>query len=297
MVSLSLNPGQVERVLLALVSAGVAHLAVIALRRAGLRFATSHLTSARGKLRTLASLVVSTSVFVMYFVAIGVVLREFGISVTAYLASASIIGLAVGFGSQGLVQDVVTGLTVVFSNLFDVGDMVEIGGQTGIVQELGMRFTVLTNFMGARVYIPNRTIANVVTYPRGYVRALLDVNLPATTEAATLAEEIVRLAIQSAHEQFPGILVTSPSVEGRFRTSSGKEYLRVKFRIWPGQGGPLEARVRPELVQALRALDPAYADWMVGISYEVEQKTGGPPNQSAQHPGKTTPTVGAARSK
>ncbi|HSH71339.1 MAG TPA: mechanosensitive ion channel domain-containing protein [Deferrisomatales bacterium] len=156
------------------------------------------------------------------FVAIGVVLREFGISVTAYLASASIIGLAVGFGPQGLVQDVVTGLTVVFSNLFDVGDMVEIGGQTGIVQELGMRFAVLTNFMGARGYIPNRTIANVVTYPRGYVRELLDVNLPAAAEAAARAEHIVRLAIQSAHEQFPGILVTSPSVEGRFRTSSGR---------------------------------------------------------------------------
>ena len=273
MFSLSLNPGQLERALIALLSVGAAHLAVIALRRVGLRFATSHLTVAHGKLRTLASLVVSTAVFAMYFVAIGVVLREFGVSLTAYLASASIIGLAVGFGSQGLVQDVVTGLTVVFSNIFDVGDMVEIGGQTGTVQELGMRFTVLTNFMGARVYIPNRTIANVVTYPRGYVRALLDVNLPAETGTATRAEEIVRLAIQSAHEQFPGILVTAPSVEGKFRTSSGKQYLRVKFRIWPGQGGPLEARVRPELVESLRALDPAYAEWMVGISYEVEQKT------------------------
>jgi small conductance mechanosensitive channel len=98
----------------------------------------------------------------MYFVAVGLVLKEFGISLTAYFASATIIGLAVGFGSQGLVQDVVNGLTVVFSDLFDVGDMVEIAGQTGFVQKIGIRFTVLNNFMGAEVFIPNRTIANVV---------------------------------------------------------------------------------------------------------------------------------------
>ncbi|HSH71338.1 MAG TPA: alpha-glucan family phosphorylase, partial [Deferrisomatales bacterium] len=71
----------------------------------------------------------------------------------------------------------------------------------------------------------------------------------------------------------------------------------MKFRIWPGQGGPLEARVRPELVQSLRALDTDYAGWMVGISYEVEQKTGGPTTQPHQHLGKPTPRDGAARSK
>ncbi len=260
------------RIVTILAVAIAAHLCVLGLRALGRRVMVSRMAGASSKVRTVTSLLVSVAMFVLYFVTLGLVLKEFGVSLTAYFASASIIGLAVGFGSQGLVQDVVTGLTVIFSNLFNVGDMVEVGGQTGIVQSLGIRFTVLTNFMGAQVFIPNRTISNVIRYPRGYVRALLDVNLPDEEDKARMAEERITLLVQSAHEQFPGILITPPTIQGRKQTSSGKQFLRVKFRVWPGQGGPLEQRVRPELVQGLKSLDPAYADWMVGVSYEVEEK-------------------------
>jgi small conductance mechanosensitive channel len=152
----------VLRILVILAIAGEAHLLVRLVRRLGQRVMASSVSSSISKVRTVTSLSVSIAVFAMYFVAVGLVLKEFGISLTAYFASATIIGLAVGFGSQGLVQDVVNGLTVVFSDLFDVGDMVEIAGQTDFVQKIGIRFTVLNNFMGAEVFIPNRTIANVV---------------------------------------------------------------------------------------------------------------------------------------
>jgi small conductance mechanosensitive channel len=152
----------VLRILVILAIAGRAHLLVRLVRRLGQRVMASSVSSSISKVRTVTSLSVSIAVFAMYFVAVGLVLKEFGISLTAYFASATIIGLAVGFGSQGLVQDVVNGLTVVFSDLFDVGDMVEIAGQTGFVQKIGIRFRVLNNFMGAEVFIPNRTIANVV---------------------------------------------------------------------------------------------------------------------------------------
>jgi small conductance mechanosensitive channel len=152
----------VLRIIVILAIAGGAHVMVRLVRRLGQRVMASSVSSSISKVRTVTSLSVSIAVFAMYFVAVGLVLKEFGISLTAYFASATIIGLAVGFGSQGLVQDVVNGLTVVFSDLFDVGDMVEIAGQTGIVQKIGIRFTVLNNFMGAEVFIPNRTIANVV---------------------------------------------------------------------------------------------------------------------------------------
>jgi small conductance mechanosensitive channel len=208
----------------------------------------------------------------MYFVAVGMVLKEFGISLTAYLASATIIGLAVGFGSQGLVQDVVTGLTVIFSDLFDVGDMVEIAGQTGIVQKIGIRFTVLNNFMGAEVFIPNRTITNVVKYERGYVRAIADINLLGDSVRAEKIEDRVRSLVEATYEQFPGILITPPSIEGRIKTSAGKEFLRVKFRIWPGQGGPLEAGFKREVLESLKVIDSSYSDWMVVLTYEVEKK-------------------------
>jgi small conductance mechanosensitive channel len=154
--------------------------------------------------------------------------------------------------------------------------MVEISGQTGIVQKVGIRFTVLDNYMGAQVFIPNRTINNVVNYPRGYVRALADITLPADTGLSDKVEKQTRLTITSAYEQLRGIFVTPPSIEGRQKTSSGKEFLRIKLRVWPGQGSPVETYLKRELVESLKLIDPAYADWMVAVTYEVEAKKESP---------------------
>ena len=119
--------------------------------------------------------------FIIYFFALGLVLQEFGVNLTAYLASASIVGLAISFGSQGLVQDMVIGLTLIFSDAMDVGDMVEIVGTTtviGRVEVIGLRFTKLINFYNQEVFIPNRTIANVSRFPHGGVDAYADVQIP-----------------------------------------------------------------------------------------------------------------------
>jgi len=167
-----------------------------------------------------------------------VILKEFGVSLVAYLASASVMGLAIGFGSQGLVQDVVTGLTLIFSDLVDLGDIVEISGQTGIVRQIGMRFIVLENYLGAEVSIPNRTVTNVIKYPKGYVRCLADITLSNDPALASRMEERIDLLISSAFEQYTGIFLAPPSKEARIKTSSGKEFLRIKFRIWPGRGEP-----------------------------------------------------------
>jgi small conductance mechanosensitive channel len=197
--------------------------------------------------------------------------RARGVPLTAYLASASIIGLAVGFGSQGIVQDVMTGLTVVLTDLFDVGDMVQIGDQVGIVQRVGMRFTVLQNAMGAEVLIPNRLIANVINYPRGYVRIHADVTLAGEPERAAEMEQVARAVTDSVVEQFANVFLAPSEAVGRFRTPSGKTYLRIKFRIWPGRGGPIETAFKQELIRSLKEIDPDYADWMVAVNYEVEK--------------------------
>ena len=224
------------------------------------------------KARTITTLVSSVTVFLLYFGAVGFALNELGISVTAYVASASIIGLAVAFGSQGMVQDIVMGLTIIFSDLFDVGDMVEVGGQTGIVRRLGMRFTVLVNAFGSRVYIPNRSIGNVINYARGYVRCIADITLSSDEGLAEKMEERIRRIATGFGEQFPGILITPPDYEGRHATASGRRFLRVKFRIWPGRGAAIENEFRKEVLDSLKRLDESYADWMIAVNYEVENR-------------------------
>ena len=124
----------ITRIVIVIIIAIGSHLIVLELRRIGRKILSARLTLSFSTIRTIISLLISSTIFIMYFVAFGFILKEFGLSLKTYLASASIIGLAVGFGAQGFVQDIVTGLTIVFSNLFHIGDMVEIGDQTGIVK-------------------------------------------------------------------------------------------------------------------------------------------------------------------
>lgn len=249
-----------------------AHGIVYVIRRATNRIMVARLHGPLTKARTITSLVSSTLIFVIYFSAFGGALSELGVPIGAYFASASIIGLAVAFGSQGLVQDVMGGVTIILTDLFDVGDMVDISGQVGIVQRLGMRFTVLRNAFGAEVFVPNRTITNVINYPRGYVRCLCDVTLDPNSEKSAKMESAVRDLANAAFDQFPGILLTPPDDEGILQTASGRRFLRLKFRVWPGRGGPIETNFKAEVVQALKVVDPDYADWMVAVNYEIERK-------------------------
>jgi small conductance mechanosensitive channel len=265
--------GQASRLGLILGIAVAVHFVVNRMRHLGDRMARARTRPWLRKLGSVASLTNSALIFAVYFLAVGLLLREFNVSLTAYLASASIIGLAVGFGSQGLVQDVVTGLTLVFSDLFDVGEMVEISGQAGIVQKIGMRFVELQNPFGARVFIPNRTITNVINYPKGYVRYIADIRLSTDADRAERMREIVVKLVPTVEEQFPGILRTSPSLEGEMQTSAGVPFMRIKFRVWPNRGEPIEKTFKQALLAELRKIDPDYADWMMAVYYEVEKQT------------------------
>jgi small-conductance mechanosensitive channel len=106
----------IGRILLIMAIVVGAHLAVIAVRALGTKILSALPRASFTKTRSLAGLATSFIIFGLYFTALGVVLNEFGVSLKAYLASASVLGLAIGFGSQGLVQDVVNGLTLIFAD-------------------------------------------------------------------------------------------------------------------------------------------------------------------------------------
>lgn len=228
--------------------------------------------SQQPKFLTLTKLIVSAITFVIYFFALGLVLQECGVNLTAYLASASVIGLAISFGSQGLVQDIVTGLTVIFSDAMDVGDMVEIVGLavvTGRVEEIGLRFTRLINFYNQQVLIPNRTIANVSRFPQGGVEAYVDVQIPADADQDKAAEAVAHVARGFA-AQFSAIILDDPVIGPVECSREGSWcFVRVRFRIWPGQGALIDTTFRQQMIRAMRPFDASYADWQVPVTYRA----------------------------
>jgi moderate conductance mechanosensitive channel len=262
----------VLRLALILAAAIGAHIAVRFVRLSSTWFLGSRLGSI-GKARTFTRFITSVAGFVIWFVAIGFALTELGVPLQTYLASATIIGLAVSFGSQSLVQDVISGLTLIFTGLIDVGDTVDIGGQTGIVEKIGIRYTELRSVQGAIVFIPNRNVANVITYPMGHIRALVDVRIREGTMQA--AEGLIRQIAQSAFHQFSGVILLPPVVVRRGEEgdepAENAALIRLKIRIWPGQGGVIEGAFRQRLIAAMRTIDPDFQDWMVTVHYRVER--------------------------
>ena len=114
---------------------------------------------------------------VIWVVAIMLMLSELGISIAPILATAGVAGLAVGFGAQSLVKDYFTGFVMLIENQIRVGDMVEVAGKTGTVEELTLRYVRLRDYGGSVHFVPNGIISYVTNQSRDFAYAVVDVGV------------------------------------------------------------------------------------------------------------------------
>jgi len=268
------------RILLVIVLAVAAVFAVKTIRRLSqylltMKVDTSQsskevLTRRYPKLATVIAIFVSAVTFTIYFVAVGMILREFHISLTTYFASATVIGLAVGFGLQGFVQDVVIGLTLIFSDALTIGEMVKLGDEIGKVDRIGLRFTTLINLNDQRIIIPNRNIATISQFRGGCIRAYVDIQLPPELDDKEILQAI-RAIGAGMHDQHRSIILAPPEIFGIKDVKDGPwRYLRIKFKLWPGQTKIIEETFKERVVQVLKKSDADYAPWMITVTYKVE---------------------------
>ncbi|MEW6754702.1 MAG: mechanosensitive ion channel family protein [Candidatus Latescibacterota bacterium] len=201
---------------------------------------------------TIHALVINLIKYVVYFTALGYILRELGIDYTTYLASLSLIGIAIGFGSQGLVQDVVTGFFILFEDQFSVGDMVEISGSVGLVEEIGLRTTRLRNYNGALVIFQNRNIPMVGLYQTGGMQAGVDVAVAGREQADRAVALLARLG-REMHRQFAEIIMDPPEVLGVMELATGEVFVRLRLTIWPMQQWVVDAQLVPRIRALLQA--------------------------------------------
>lgn len=222
------------------------------------------------KIVTISTILISAITFTIYFLAFGLILQEFNISLTAYLASASVIGLAIGFGAQGFVQDLVIGLTLIFSDTLDIGDVVDISGQVGKVDSIGLRFTTLINLQGQFIYIPNRNISAIGQFRGGCIRAYVDIQIPIGADEKTIADNIKSIGL-GMYQQHKSIILSQPEIFETKEIKDGNwQYVRIKFRLWPGQGSLIETTFKQRVLLLMKQHDKDYADWMIVITYKVE---------------------------
>jgi len=139
--------------------------------------------------KTLASLLRSIFRYSVDFAAILTVLGLFNVPVASVLALSGFIGLAVGFGAQNLVKDIIAGFFILFEDEYTVGETIETAGLTGTVEDIGLRTTRLRDFGGQLHTLPNGMVDKVTNLSRGNMRAEVEVPVPyqADPEATSAA--------------------------------------------------------------------------------------------------------------
>lgn len=131
----------------------------------------------QGRSKTLEKLLQNVFSYFLIFLFIVTVFGILHIPIGPLLAGAGIIGLAIGFGAQGLVSDIVTGFFILLERQVDVDDYITTAGFSGIVEEVGLRTTQVRGFDGTLHYLPNRNITAVSNHSRGNMRALVDIGI------------------------------------------------------------------------------------------------------------------------
>jgi len=201
-----------------------------------------------GRALTLQRLAENILAYVLIFILVASLFSIFGLSVASLIAGAGIVGLAIGFGAQGLVSDVVTGFFLLLEKQIDVNDYVTIGPVDGVVESVGLRTTQLRGFDGTLHYIPNREITSVSNHSRGNMRALVDIGI-SYNDNIDHAIEVMQRACDLVAAQNP-VVVEGPNVIGVQAFGSSEVILRVIAKTQNGEQFALERELRKSIKEA-----------------------------------------------
>lgn len=200
------------------------------------------------KANTLSELLKSLLRYGLYFVAIISIFNTIWPNVISTIAFTSVLGVAVGFGAQNLVKDVISGFFILFEDQFAVGDYITIEGRSGSVEALGIRTTKIRDFSGELHIIPNGNISAVTNKTRGDMRAVVEINLSYDEdldEAISIIEEVNEV-IKNEKE----CITYGPVVLGVTSFSDNGVTIRIVAKSVPMQQWEIEFELRKRIKRA-----------------------------------------------
>lgn len=200
------------------------------------------------RVRTVGSLLVNATRWVLAFIVLVIVLRELGVDVQALVVSAGLVGVAVGFGAQTLIRDLITGLFLLFEGLIAVGDVVETGGRAGTVESIGLRVVRFRMPDGSLRVVPNGQLGEFINHTSGWARATIDVAVPREVDLGRALDALRRVGEEWARES--GLAVESPEAHGIIEFSGGDMVLRLSAKVEPARRFDAEAELRRRIKEA-----------------------------------------------
>ena len=188
------------------------------------------------QMRTLASVVHGVGIFFIISMVAFAVLTSIHIDMKPLLASAGVAGLAIGFGAQTLVKDVINGFFILIENQYEIGDNVKIGGVQGAVELMTLRRTVLRDADGTVHVIPNSTISVVSNMTRDWTQVSLHVSVDYKEDSDKVISVLREAASEvRADERYAPLMVADPVVHGIDRVHGTEVEYLVTAKTRPGQ--------------------------------------------------------------
>jgi small conductance mechanosensitive channel len=181
--------------------------------------------------RTMVGLLNSVGAGIIAAVAVLTALPELGFNVTPVEATAAVASLALGFGAQNLVKDLINGFFIVFEDQFVVGDLIQANGETGRVEYLSVRRTVLRNASGAVVTIPNGLLGQLANLSRDWSQLFVDVTVPSEESVSRALITLEKIAGDFRNDaEWSPALVDGPRVLGVEALSLDGTVIRLQVR-------------------------------------------------------------------
>ncbi len=205
------------------------------------------------QIRTLSGVMYSTGIFIVVFFACMQVLNTIGINMGPLLASAGVAGLAIGFGAQTLVKDVVTGFFILIENQYEVGDTVKIADRTGVVEVMSLRRTILRDANGSIHTIPNSSISVVTNLTRDWTQVAMHIAV-AYEEPSDKVINLLRQVGTELHEDpaFKSFIVANPEVPGIEKVSGQEVDYVMLVKTVPGKQYVISRELRRRIKECFQ---------------------------------------------
>jgi small conductance mechanosensitive channel len=203
------------------------------------------------RVKTLQSLGVRVAAALILIVAGLMVISRFGIDIGPAIAGLGVVGIAVGLGAQTLVKDWLAGIFIVLENQFSVGDVVQISGVDGVVEDFSLRRTVLRNLDGTVHSVPNGQITVASNMTRGWARVNLDISVAYDTDIDRATEVINQVGQGLAEDpEWRDRLIEAPTVQRVNALGDSSVMLKILGQVHPAQQWAVAGELRKRILAA-----------------------------------------------
>lgn len=205
------------------------------------------------KANTLAHVIESAGRMVVVIVAGMMVLSKLGMDIAPLLASAGIVGVAIGLGAQSLIKDVIGGFFVLLEDQYAVGDVIQVGDLSGVVEQLSLRRTALRSLNGAFIVIPNGDIRTVTNFTKGWSRALVEVGV-SYDEDLDRVLEVLNGVIDGLEEDpvIGDVLLGPAEITGVEALEAHQVKVRILAKTQPMEQWRVQRELRRRIMEAFR---------------------------------------------